>query len=197
MADTSGPERATKTLEYDLLRIRVGQTEPPRFGSAICYGYEWFRKSHQHPGVRFVTAEIGLERATKTQDYDLLQIRVGKKSHQDPGVQFIADTSGPDRATKTQDYDLLRVRVGQKEPPRPGRTICYGYAWARRSHQEPGVRFVTDKSRPERTTNTREYDLLRKKSGPERATKTREYDLSRIRMGQKEPPRPGSTICYG
>ena len=94
----------------------------------------------------------------------MLQIRVGKKSHQDPGVQFIADTSGPDRATKTQDYDLLRVRVGQKEPPRPGRTICYGYAWARRSHQEPGVRFVTDKSRPERTTNTREYDLLRKKS---------------------------------
>ena len=70
---------------------------------------------------------------------------------------------------------MLQIRVGQKEPPRP----------------------FTDKSRPERTTNTREYDLLLDKSGPERATKTREYDLLRIRVGQKEPPRPGSTICYG
>ena len=43
MADKSGPERATKTLEYDLLRIRVGQKEPPRFGSVICYGYDLLR----------------------------------------------------------------------------------------------------------------------------------------------------------
>ena len=78
MADTSGPERATKTLEYDLLRIRVGQKEPPRFGSAICYGYEWFRKSHQHPGVRFVKVKSGPERATMTREYDLLRIRVGQ-----------------------------------------------------------------------------------------------------------------------
>ena len=122
----------------------------------------------------------------------MLQIRVGKKSHQDPGVQFIADTSGPDRATKTQDYDLLRVRVGQKEPPRPGRTICYGYAWARRSHQEPGVRFVTDKTGPDRATKTREYDLLQIRVG-----QTEPPRPLRIRVGQKEPPIPGSTICYG
>ena len=50
--------------------------------------------------------------------------------------------------------------------------------WARKSHQDPAVRFVTAKS------------------GPERATKIRQYDLLRPRVGQKEPPRPGSTICY-
>ena len=44
---------------------------------------------------------------------------------------------------------------------------------------DPGVRFVADKN------------------GPERASKTREYDSLRIRTGQKEPPRRGSTICYG
>ena len=31
----------------------------------------------------------------------------------------------------------------------------------------------------------------------ERATKTREHDLLRRRVGQKEPPRPENTICYG
>ena len=30
----------------------------------------------------------------------------------------------------------------------------------------------------------------------DRATKIREYDLLQIRVVQKEPPRPGSTICY-
>ena len=25
---------------------------------------------------------------------------------------------------------------------------------------------------------------------------TREYDLLQIRVGRKEPPRPGSTMCY-
>ena len=91
----------------------------------------------------------------------------------------MADKSGPERATKTLEYDLLRIRVGQKEPPRFGSVICYGYQWFRKSHQDPGGRFVKVKSGPERPTNTREYDLLQ------------------IRVGQKEPPRPGSTICYG
>ena len=39
--------------------------------------------------------------------------------------------------------------------------------------------------------------MVTDKSGPERTTKTGEYDLLRIRAGQKEPPRPGRTICYG
>ena len=86
---------------------------------------------------------------------------------------------------------------------------------ARKTHQERGVRCVEVKSGPARTTNTREYELLgvtewaRKshrdpevrfvtdKSGLERATKTREYDLVQTRVGQQEPPRPRSTICYG
>ena len=246
----SGPERATKTRQHDLLRPRVarkshqdpavrfvtaksGQKEPPRPGSMICYSQEWARKSHQDAAVRFVT-KSGPERATKTRQNDLFRPRVEwtRKSHQDPAVRFVTAKSGPERATKTRQYDLLRPRVGQKEPPRPGSTICYGQEWARKSHQDPAVRFVTAKSGPERTIKTRQHDLLRPrvgqkepprpdsticygqewarkshqdpavrfvtaKSGPERATKTRQYDLLRPRVCQKEPPRPGSTICYG
>ena len=174
----SGPEKATKTRQYDLLRPRVGQKEPPRPGSTICYGQEWARKSQQDPAVRFVTAKSGPERATKTRQYDL-RPRVARKSHQDSAVRFVVAKSGPERATKTRQYDLLRPRVGHKEPPRPGSTICYGQEWARKSHQDAAVRFVTAKS------------------GPQRATKIRRYDLLRPGVGQKEPPRPGNTICYG
>ena len=102
-----------------------------------------------------------------------------RKSHQDLAVRFVTAKSGTERATKTRQYDLLRPRVGQKEPPRPGSTICCGQHWARKSHQDPAVRFVTVKS------------------GLERTTKTRQYDLLQPRVGQKEPPRPGSTICCG
>ena len=246
----SWPERATKTRQYDLLRPRVGQKEPPRLGSTICYGQTWARKSHQNSAVRFVTAKSWPERATKTRQYDLLRPNVGqkeppklgsticygqelaRKSHQDSAVRFATAKRGPERATKTRQYDLLRPRVGQKEPPRLGSTICCGQTWARKSHQDSAVRFVTAKRGPERATKTRQYDLLRPrvgqkepprlgsticygqtwarkscqnsavrfvtaKCGPERATKTRQYDLLRPRVVQKEPPRLGSTICYG
>ena len=246
----SWPERTSKTRQYDLLRPNVGQKEPPKLGSTICYGQELARKSHQDSAVRFVTAKRGPERATKTRQYDLLRPRVGqkepprlgsticygqtwaRKSHQNSAVRFVTAKSWPDRATTTRQYDLLRPRVGQKEPPRLGSTICYGQTWARKSHQNSAVRFVTAKSWPERATKTRQYDLLRPnvgqkeppkfgsticygqelarknhqdsavrfvtaKSCPERATKTRQYDLLRPRVGQKEPPRLGSTICYG
>ena len=171
-----GPERATKTRQYDLLRPNVGQKEPPRLGSTICYGQEFG--------------------ATKTRQYDLLRPRVGqkkpprlgsticygqelaRKSHQDSAVRFVTAKRGPERATKTRQYDLLRQRVGQKKPPRLGNTTCYGQTWARKSHQDSAIRFVTAKS------------------WPEKATKTRQYDLLRQNMGQKEPPRLGSTICY-
>ena len=141
----SGPEKATKTRQYDLLQPRVGQKkpptlcstisygqqqEPPRLGSTICYGQELARKSHQDSTVRFVTAK-----------------------------------RGPEKTTKTRQYDLLRPSVGQKEPPRLGSTICYGQELARKSHQDSAVRFVTAKRGPERATKTRQ-------DGPERATKT-------------------------
>ena len=155
------PKKATKTRQYDLLRPRVGQKKPARPGSTICYGQELARKSHQDSAVRFVTAKRGPEGATKTRQYDLLQPRVG-----------------PERATKTRQYHLLRSNVAQKEPPRLGSTICYGQTWARKSHQDSAVRFVTAKS------------------WPEGATKTRQYDLLRPRVGQKKPPRLGNTICY-
>ena len=192
-----GPERDMKTRQYDLLRPRVGQKEPPRLGSTICYGQELARKSHQDSAVRFVTAKRGPERATKTRQYDLLRPNVGqkepprlgsticygqelsRKSHQDSAVRFVTAKRGSERATKTRHYDLLRPNVGQKEPPRLGSTICYCQELARKSHQDSAVRFVTAKS------------------WPEKATKTREYDLLRPNVGQKEPPRLGSTICYG
>ena len=226
-------ERATKTRQYDLLRPRVGQKEPPRLGSTICYGQTWARKSHRDSAVRFVTAKRGPERATKTRQYDLLRPRVGqkepprlgsticycqtwaRKSHRDSAVRFVTAKRGPERATKTRQYDLLRPRVGQKEPPRLGSTICYGQTWARKSHQDSAVRFVTAKRGPERATKTRQYDLLRPRVvqkepprlgstillrpriWPERATKTRQYDLLRLNVGQKEPPRLGCTMCCG
>ena len=183
----SWPEKATKTRQYDLLRPRVGQKEPPRLGSAICYG------RHQDSAVRFVTATSWPEKAT----YDLLRPRVGqkeqprlrsticygqelaRKSHQDSAIRFATAKRGPERATKTRQYDLLPPNVGQKESPRLGSTICYGHTWARKSHRDSAVRFVTAKR------------------GPEKATKIRQYDLSQPRVGQKKPPRLSSTICYG
>ena len=226
------PERATKTRQYDLLRPRVGQKEPPRLGSTICYGQELARKSHRDSAVRFVTAKHGPERATKTRQYDLLRPRLGQKepprlgsticygqelarrSHQDSAVRFVTAKSWPERATKTRQYDLLRPNVGQKEPPRLGSTICYGQTWARKSHQDSAVRFVTAKSWPERATKTRQYDLLRPNVGQKepprlgsticygqelarKATKTRQYDLLQLNVGQKEPPRLGCTMCCG
>ena len=227
-----GPERATKIRQYDLLRPRVVQKEPPRLGSTVCYGQTWARKSHRDSAVRFVTAKRGPERATETRQYDLLRPRVARKSHRDSAVLFVTAKRGPERVTKIRQYDLLRPNVCQKKPPRLGSTICYGQELARKSHQDSAVRFVTDKSWPERATKTRQYDLLRPRVGqkesprlgstighgqtwarkshrdsavrfvtvkrrPERATKTRQYDLLRPRVGQKEPPRLGSTICYG
>ena len=263
VAAKHGPERATKTQQYDLLRPNVGQKEPARLGSMICYGQELARKSHRDSAVRFVTAKSCPERVTTTRQYDLLRPRVvqkepprlsnticygqelSRKSHQDSAVRFVTAKNWPERATKTRQYDLLRPRVGQKEPPRRGSTTCYGQTWARKSHrdsavrfvtakslarkshQDSAVRFVTAKSWPERATKTRQYDLLRPrvesnqhsamrfvtaarkshqdsavrfvtaKSCQKRATETRQYDLVRPNMGQKEPPKLGSRICYG
>ena len=149
-----GPERATKSRQYDLLQPRVGQKQNPRV-SAVRYGQELGRKSHRDLAVRFVTAKSGPERATEIRQYDLLRPRVGqkepprlgnticyglelaRKSHGDSAVRFVAvkswpkelpklgntiryvvtAESWPEAATKTRQYDLLRPRVG---------TICYG-----------------------------------------------------------------------
>ena len=193
------PPRLGSTIYYGqtCARPKVGQKEPPRLGSTICYGQELVRKSHQDSAVRFITAKSWPERAAETRQYDLLRPNEGqkepprlgsticygqelaRKSHQDSAVRFVTAKRVPEKATKTRQYDLLRPRVGQKEPPRLGSTICYGQTWARKSHQDSAVRFVTAKSWPENTTKTRQYDLLRPN------------------VGQKEPPRLGNTICYG
>ena len=159
--------RSHQVLAIRFVTAKLIQKEPPRLGSTICYGQELARRSHQDSAVRFVTTKRGPETASKTRQYDLLRPR------------FVTAKRGPERASKTRQYDLLRPRVVQKEPPRLGSTICYGQELARRSHRDSAVRFVTVKR------------------GPERATKTRQYDLLRPNVGQKSPPRLGSTICYG
>ena len=139
--------------------------------------------SHQDSAERLVTVKRGPERATKIRQYDLLRPNVGQKElprfgstvcygqelarkcHQDSAVRFVTAKCGPERDMKTRQYDFLRPRVGQKEPPRLGSTICYGQTWARKSHQDSAVRFVTAKSWPERATKTRQYDLLRPNVG--------------------------------
>ena len=148
--------------DSELSQPRVGQKEPPRLGSSICYGQTWARKSHQDSAVRFVTAKS-----------------LARKSLRDSAVRFVTAKRVPEKATKTRQYDLLRPRVGQKIPPRLGSTICYGQTWARKSHQDSAVRFVTAQKWPERATETRQCYLLRPN------------------VGQKEPPRFGSTICCG
>ena len=184
------PEKAAKTRQYDLLRPRAGKKEPLRIGSTICSGQTWARKSHQDSAVGFVTAKIWPERATKTRQYDLLRPRVGQK---EPPRLGSAICYGQElRATNTRQCHLLRPIVGQKEPPRLGSTICCGQTWARKSHRDSAVRFVTAKTWPERSA----VRVGAAKHGPERATKTRQYDLLRPNVGQKEPPRLGRTICY-
>ena len=225
----SWPERATKTRLYDLLWPNVGQKEPPRLGSTICYGQTWARKSHRDSAIRFVTPNVGQKEPPRLGRTICCGQTWARKSHQDSAIRFVTAKSWPERATETRPYDLLRPRVGQKEPRRLGSTFCYGHELARKSHQDSAVRFVTAKSLarkshqdsvvrfvpakscPEKATKTRQYGLISAKSWPERATKTRQYDLLRPRVdqkeppydllqpkvGKKEPPRLGSTICYG
>ena len=180
VAAKSWPERATETRQYDLLRARVGQKEPPKLGSSIFYGQELARKRHRDSAVRFVTAKRGPERATKTQ---------------------------PDRATETRQCDLLRPRIGQKEPLRLGSSICYGQTWVKKSHQESAVRFVAAKSWSERaaarlgSTICYGQDLTRKshQDPAVRLVTVKRWPEQKKppRLGQKEPPRLGNTICYG
>ena len=192
-----GPERATKTRQYDLLRPRVGQKEPPRLGSTICYGQTWARKSHQASAVRFVTAKSWPEKGSKTGQYDLLRPSWPERATKTQQNNLFWPRIWPERATETRQYDLLRPRVGQKEPPRLGSTICYGQTWARKSHQDSAVRFVTARTWAIKSHQDSAVRFVTAKSWPGKATKTRQYDLLRPRVGQKEPPRLGSTICYG
>ena len=189
----SWPERAAETRQYDVLRPNVGRKEPPRLGSTICYGQTWARKSHRDSARRFVTPNVGQQEPPRLGSPICYGQELARISHQDSAARFVTAKSWPERATKTRQYDLLQPRVGQKEPPRLGSTICYGQTWARKSHRDSAVRFVTAKTWPERSA----VRFVAAKHGPERATKTRQYDLLRPRVGQKEPPRLGSTICYG
>ena len=210
----TGPERATKTRQYDLLRPNVGQKEPRRLGSTICYGQELARKSHRDSAVRFVTAKRGTERATKTRRYNVLRLRVVQKESPRLGSTLCYGHELGRKNYETRQYDLLWHRVVQKEHPRLGSTFCYGQTWARKRHQDSEVRFVLAKCRPERATETRQYDLLRPRLGRKEPPRlgstlcyghelgrknyeTRQYNLLRPNVGQTEPLRIGSTICCG
>ena len=123
-------KRVPGSQQYDLLRPRVGQKQPPRLGSAICYGQKWARKSHRNSVIRFVTAQSWPKRATKTRQYDLLRLRIGQKKPRRLGSTICCGQ---------EQYNLLRPRVGQKKPPRLGSTISYGQDLARKSHQYPAI----------------------------------------------------------
>ena len=212
----SGPEAGTKTRQYDLLRPNVGQKEPSRLGSTICYGQTWARKSHQDSAVRFM-AKRGPERAIDTRQYDLLRQNVGqkepprvgsticnsqelaRKSHRDSAVRFVTAKCGLEKATETRQNDLLRPTVGQKEPPRLGSTICYCQELARKSHQDSVLRPKVGQKEPPRLGSSFFYgqELARK------ACETRQYDLLRPNVdllrpnvGQKQLPRLGSSMCF-
>ena len=167
----------------------MGQKEPPRLGNTICYGQTWARKIHRDSAVRFDTAKSWPERAL---------------------VRLVTAKNWKERATETRQYDLLRPRVGQKEPPRLGTTICYGQELARKSHQDPAVRFVTAKGCGQRSqlkircARGRRDRFVRTSTGcgvrSERAMPCKK-SLGSLRIcsgqvsGQKEPwPRLGSTI---
>ena len=130
----------------------------------------------------------------------------------------------PKRSTKTREYILFCCKVvGQKQQPRPDSPISYGQEWTRKSYQydllytiyygqdctrkslqDPGLRFVTAKTGPERTFKTGDNDLLR----PRQATKIgntiyyglewdrRSHPDSGVRLLWLRVPRPCSTICY-
>ena len=132
-----------------------------------------------------------------------------RKSHRDSTVRFVTIKRGSERRTETLQYDFLRSNVDQKESPRFDRPICCGQTWARKSHRDSVVQFVTAKRGPERATETLQYDLLRPRIGEkkpprlgsticysqeEKAFETRQYDLLRPNVVQKEPSRLGSTI---
>ena len=197
IAAKHGPERATETRQNDLLWPNMGQKDPPRLGNTICFGQELATKSHQDSATRFITAKRGPERIIKTRQHDLLRLnadqkessRFGnticydqelvRKSLRDSAIRFVTAEHGPERAIETRQYDLIRPRIDHKEPSRLDKMIYYGQSWARKSHRDSAVRFVTPKC------------------GPERAIETRQYDLLRPNMDQNEPPIFSSTICYG
>ena len=185
----------------------MGQKEPPRLGSTICYGRTWIRKSHQDSAVR----QMWPPRLGSTICYGE---ELTGKCLQDSAVRFVATKREPERATETRQYDLLRPRIGQKEPSRLCCTICYGQTCARKSHQDSAIYLLwlnVGQEEPPRFDSMicNDQIWIRKsfhdsavrfvtaKSWPERITKTRQYDLLRPNVGQKQPARLDTTICYG
>ena len=206
----SAPERAAKTRQYDLLRPRVGQKEPPRLGSTICYGQEWARKSHQDSAVRFVTAKSGKKEPPRLgntlcygqnwarknhQDPEVRLVTAksvcygqewARESHQDSTVGFNMVKSRPERPAKTRQYDSLRPKIDQTEPPRLGSTT--------KNHQDPTLQFATAKNRlvtwAGKSFQDQAVRFITTRNGPERDTKTRQEDSLRPRVTRKSNQYP-------
>ena len=77
-----------------------------------------------------------------------------------------------------------------------GSTICCGRHSLRASHPHPAARLLMAGICSERATKTWQYDLLRPKQ-LRKSDQDPQYVLLRSTFAQKEPPRPGSTFCYG
>ena len=85
-----GPENATKTQQYDLLRPRVVQKKPPRLGSTIWCGQTWARKSHQDSAVN-----VGQKKPPRLGNTICWRPDLDWKSHQDSAVRFNTAKSSP------------------------------------------------------------------------------------------------------
>ena len=143
----------------------MGQKEPPRLGSTICYGQTWARKSHQDSVVRFIIAKSCPERAIKTRQYYLLRLNVSQKEPPRLGNTICYGQTWARKSRRDSAVRFITAKSGQKEPPRLGSAICYGQTWARKRHQDSVVRFVAAKRVPEKATKIRQYDLLRPRVG--------------------------------
>ena len=133
--------RATKTRQYDLLRPRLGQKEPPRSGRKSSVGQIKPPRLGQKEPPRFGGTvcydQTWPERATETRQYDLLRPRVGQK---EPPKFGFTICYGQELARKRHRDSAIRFVTAKRWPP-----SFYSQKWARKSHQDSSVRFVTSR----------------------------------------------------
>ena len=99
-----GPDRATETRQYDLLRSKVGQKEPPRLGSATCSGQEFRRP--RVPQYDVLRVNVCQKEPPRLGSTICSCQQLARKSHEDSVVRFVTAKRWPEKVTETQQYDL-------------------------------------------------------------------------------------------
>ena len=177
----SGPERATEVRFYDLLRARVGQKQAPRLGNTICYGQEMVTK--------FVQPKVGQKEPPRLVGTICYIQGVGRKEPPRLGSTISCGQDLGRKATNTRQY--------KQKPSRLGSTIYY----TKHGRKKPQRLGLYDLLQPrvgqKKISRVAAVRFVTAKSWAETATETRQCVLLRAKVGQKKPPRLGSTICYG